>query len=190
MNEDFRNPATESPAPDPSRPLWAPWRIEYFKHKEKEKGRCFLCENTRDDAEERHLVIVRGIHAYLILNGYPYNSGHVLAAPNRHVGDLLDLEEEERAELFDLAMRMKRVMMDCMHPDGFNFGFNLGEAAGAGLQEHVHGHLVPRWSGDTNFMPVLADVRVVPQALEQTAHMLRKNWRRVYGSEAGAVVAD
>ncbi len=166
----------ETVSPSRPRPLWAPWRIEYFK--QNDKDRCFLCENTRDDAEESNLIIARGQNSYLILNGFPYNSGHVLVAPNRHLGDLSDLTEAERHEIMELAMRIKQVMSATMQPDGFNFGFNLGGAAGAGLRDHVHGHLVPRWSGDTNFMPVIGNVRVVPQALEDTARMLREEWNR------------
>lgn len=161
----------------PARPLWAPWRIQYFKEKDN-SGRCFLCDNIGDSGPERKLVIGRGENSYLILNAYPYNSGHILVAPNRHVGDLSDLSAEERNELLELVVRIKKIMSDIMKPDGFNFGFNLGAAAGAGLQDHVHGHLVPRWSGDTNFMPVIGNLRVVPQALEDTARLLRDAWRK------------
>ncbi len=112
------------------------------------------------------------------MNGFPYNSGHVLVVPNRHVADLADLTIEERNELMELTVAIKQVMSQTMHPDGFNFGFNLGAAAGAGISEHVHGHLVPRWNGDTNFMPVIGNLRVVPQALEDTASLLRQAWPR------------
>ncbi len=175
-NMDDSTSRPDNLAADPGRPLWAPWRIEYFKHID-DRERCFLCDNRHDHAPEHELVVARGQTAYLIMNGFPYNSGHILVAPNRHVGDLSDLEREEREEMFDLILRIKAIMKRIMRPDGFNFGFNLGAAAGAGLRDHVHGHLVPRWFGDTNFMPVIGNLRVVPQALEDTARLLRQAWR-------------
>ncbi len=143
---------SESIRAEHARPLWAPWRIEYIK--KQDEDRCFLCDNIVDDGPEKDLLIARGETAYLIMNGFPYNSGHVLIAPNRHVADLCDLTADERAEI------------------------NLGAAAGAGVRDHVHGHLVPRWIGDTNFMPVIGNVRVVPQALAETAKLFRDAWER------------
>lgn len=161
-------------SPDQARPLWAPWRIEYIKNQN--ENRCFLCDNVRDDGRERDLLVARGQTAYIIMNGFPYNSGHVLVTPNRHVGDICDLTADERAEIMELTARIKRIMERVMEPDGFNFGFNLGAAAGAGIRDHVHAHIVPRWIGDTNFMPVIGNVRVVPEALAETAQALRDAW--------------
>lgn len=156
-----------------ARPLWAPWRIEYIVGPK--DGTCFFCEKAHGDDESAH-VVARGEAAFVLLNTYPYNSGHLLVAPYRHVGDLSDLRQDELAELMSLIVRAKEVMTGAMHPQGFNIGFNIGEPAGAGVADHVHGHIVPRWVGDTNFMPVIGDRRVVPQALADTAALLRKAW--------------
>ena len=159
-----------------SKRLWAPWRIDYIRNITDDN--CFICEKIeRKDADEEELVIARGCLCLLILNAYPYNSGHVLAAPYRHVADLTDLTREEMSEIMQLLVRMQRILQRVMHPDGFNVGFNLGAAAGAGLRTHVHGHLVPRWTGDTNFMPVIGDTRVVTEALHETARILRSAWQ-------------
>ena len=155
------------------RPLWAPWRIEYIRGPK--DGACFLCDKGAAASAADH-VVYRGQRCYVLLNDFPYNSGHLLVAPYRHVGDLLELTAEERNELMALMTRGTAVLGRLMSPQGFNLGFNLGEAAGAGLAEHVHGHVVPRWAGDTNFMSVLSDTRVVPEALEATAEMVRAAW--------------
>ena len=160
-----------------NRPLWAPWRLAYVAGI-RSPGTCFLCEKAAAGPEQdiANLVIGRGRTAFVLLNAYPYNSGHAMIAPYRHVADIVNLTEEERNEILELEVKLQKAMEQTMRPDGFNFGFNLGAAAGAGLAGHLHGHLVPRWNGDTNFMPVLADVRVVSQALEASADQLRKAW--------------
>lgn len=155
------------------RPLWAPWRIEYIRGPK--DGTCFLCAKGAHPGVADH-VVYRGRCCYVLLNEFPYNSGHLLAAPYRHVGGLAELTDEERNELMALMTRATTVLSGLMSPQGFNLGFNVGEAAGAGLAEHVHGHVVPRWAGDTNFMSVLSDTRVVPEALEATAERLRSAW--------------
>lgn len=167
----------DSFGPDGSRrPLWAPWRIEYIKEKDNGEG-CFICDQLASaDNGEENLVIARGETCFLLLNRYPYNSGHTMVSPYRHVGDISDLTDDELNETMALIVHMKAVLSDVMHPQGFNFGFNLGVGGGAGLLDHLHGHLVPRWVGDTNFMPVIADIRVVPEALNQTAAKLRQAW--------------
>lgn len=163
-----------------SRPLWAPWRIEFIKRPKPDI--CFLCEKGQAGAADaENLVIARGEGIYVLVNTYPYNSGHLLISPYRHVPDLADLTAAELTEMMTLTIKAKAVMSAVMRPDGFNFGFNLGAAAGAGVPGHVHGHLVPRWIGDTNFMPVIGDTRVVPQALRETAEMLRHAWKRQRG---------
>lgn len=161
---------------DSGKPLWAPWRIEFIRTEK--DGDCFLCDrrSPREGIEEK-LIVNRGAEVFTILNRYPYNSGHLLIAPYRHVGDISDLTAEERHEIIDTCSEAKTVLDRLMKPDAFNAGFNLGLAAGAGLAEHIHLHLVPRWTGDTNFMPVLADVRVVPEALEATAALIRDAWK-------------
>jgi ATP adenylyltransferase len=157
------------------RPLWAPWRIEYIRG-DKSDG-CFICDLAHgEEPEVGEMVVARGEASFVIMNAYPYNSGHVLIAPYSHVPDLAEVPETTVAEIMRLTMHAKKVMARLLTPDGFNFGFNFGAAAGAGLAEHVHGHLVPRWYGDTNFMPVIGDVRVMPEALAATARLLRDGW--------------
>jgi len=156
------------------RPLWAPWRIEYIRSGAQEG--CFFCEKAERRTDEADHVIGRGETAFVLMNDFPYNSGHLLVAPYRHVGDLSLLSTEERNELMALLVKAKDVLMTVMRPEGFNLGFNLGRVAGAGVADHLHGHIVPRWVGDTNFMPVLADVRCVPEAIVHTAALLREAW--------------
>lgn len=158
------------------RPLWAPWRIEFIRG-EKDK-RCFLCGKQRVNPEwpEESLVVFRGRTAFVILNRYPYNSGHLMIAPYSHTGDISELTVEERHEIMDLCVKAKEVLQKVMRPDAFNVGFNLGVAAGAGIADHLHMHIVPRWIGDTNFMPVISDTRCVPEALDETARIIRENW--------------
>ncbi len=146
------------------RPLWAPWRIEYIKGP---KGdHCIFC-----DPDPAHLV-ERGEHCFTILNTYPYAPGHVMVAPARHVGALDELTPDEMLELMQLARRTVAAQRTAMTPDGFNVGLNLGKVAGAGIADHLHLHVVPRWDGDNNFMPVIGDTRVVGQALEATREVL------------------
>ena len=161
-----------------NRPLWAPWRIEFIRS-EKDKE-CFLCDNEQinPESKEENLIIYRGKTCFVIINRFPYNSGHMMVAPYRHVGDIEKLTIEERHELIDLSVDCKKVLEAAMNPDAFNAGFNLGNAAGAGIADHIHMHIVPRWNGDTNFMPVLADTRCVPEALEETAELLRSIWKK------------
>ncbi len=171
------NPHHDETPPPRSRPLWAPWRIEYIRQEKTDE--CFLCDKAAAaDADVENLVVARGRMSFLLLNAYPYNSGHVMVAPYRHVADLSDLTAEEHAEMMELVVRIKTIMTQLMNPQGFNYGFNLGAAAGAGVEAHLHGHLVPRWFGDTNFMPVLSGSRVIPEALAHTAAMFRAAWNR------------
>ncbi|MGD9782339.1 MAG: HIT domain-containing protein [Kiritimatiellia bacterium] len=147
--------------------LWAPWRMEFIRApKEKE---CFLCRILREGAgkDSQNLVVRRGADCLLLLNRYPYNSGHLMVAPFRHVGTLGEMTAAERGEMMDLACLAERLLEKVVRPQGFNVGINEGAAAGAGLKDHLHLHVVPRWEGDTNFMPALGNVRVVPQALDE-----------------------
>ncbi len=157
------------------RPLWAPWRIAFIRGEK--KGGCFLCSEQKVFSEtEEKLMIAKLEHVFIILNRYPYNSGHLMIAPYRHTGDLGELSAEERHQLIDTVPLVIAMLKRVMRPDGFNTGFNLGLAAGAGVADHLHFHIVPRWVGDNNFMPVLGDIRVVPEALEDTAALLREAW--------------
>ena len=150
-------------------PLWAPWRLEYVQHAD-ELGRCIFCE------PEEELLVHRGTRALAVLNKFPYSSGHVLIAPLRHVGEFGELDEEEALEVHRLAARSIEALRTEYAPHGFNLGWNLGRVAGAGIEDHLHMHVVPRWSGDTSFMPVLGDVKVLPEALRRTAERLRPHF--------------
>jgi ATP adenylyltransferase len=158
-----------------TRQLWAPWRLEYVSSADEDEG-CVFCRALEGDDEER-LVVRRGERAFVLLNRFPYSSGHLMVAPERHVGDFGALEPDEVAEIHTLAARGIDALTDTYHPDGFNLGWNLGRVAGAGVVDHVHLHVVPRWSGDTNFMPVLADVKVIPEHLAETRTRLADAWR-------------
>jgi ATP adenylyltransferase len=155
-----------------NRPLWAPWRIDYIRG-DKEQG-CFLCRMFAETIDRENLLLHRGATCAVLLNRYPYNSGHLMVAPLRHVANLGELTTEETLELGALTVRALEALKKAMNPQGFNVGFNLGEAAGAGLKEHLHQHIVPRWNGDTNFMPVLGGPRVMPEALEATRDLLSR----------------
>lgn len=158
-----------------NRPLWAPWRIEFIRGEKED--RCFLCSGREPaDTPEESLMIHRAAHSFVIANRFPYNSGHLLIAPYRHAARLSELEPAERAELMELAAKAESVLDAVMKPAAYNVGFNLGAAAGAGVADHLHLHIVPRWVGDTNFMPVLADTRCVPEAIENTAALIRDHW--------------
>jgi ATP adenylyltransferase len=156
------------------RQLWAPWRLEYIQGADEQEGCVFCLAPGRDD--EAGLVVHRGEHAFVLLNRYPYASGHLMVAPYRHEGAFGGLRSDEALEIHQLAATAVGVLQDVMAPQGFNLGWNLGRVAGAGIVDHVHQHLVPRWGGDTNFMPVLADVKVMPEALEATRRKLAEAW--------------
>jgi ATP adenylyltransferase len=154
--------------------LWAPWRLEYIKAADELPG-CLFCEAAAGGDEER-LVVHRGAKAIVLLNKYPYSSGHLMVAPIRHVGEFGDLEEEEVLEVHRLASTGMGALAEAYAPQGYNVGWNLGRIAGAGVVDHVHLHVVPRWAGDTNFMPVLADVKVMPEHLGETRRRLAAAW--------------
>jgi len=146
--------------------VWAPWRIEYIRA-EKPAG-CILCDKPKEKCDAENYILYRGKLNFVMLNAYPYNPGHLLVAPYRHTASLVDLTDNERNEHYKLLSRCLAVLTEVYKPNGFNIGANLGKVAGAGIDDHFHSHIVPRWQGDTNFVPVLADVRVVPQALQGT----------------------
>jgi ATP adenylyltransferase len=154
--------------------LWAPWRLEYVQGGADTDG-CVFCDAAAKDDRQR-LVVHRGERAFVLMNLYPYSNGHLMAAPYRHVAAPGDLDDGERAELWSLLDRSVRALTAAMAPHGFNAGINLGRVAGAGVEDHLHLHVVPRWNGDTNFMPVLADVKVMPEHIARTAEKLRAAW--------------
>ena len=159
-----------------TKPLWAPWRLEYMQSADEQDG-CVFCRaaETRDD---EGLVVHRGERGFALLNKFPYASGHLMVAPFRHVGDFAELEEGEALEIHRLASSAIAALAATYEPQGFNLGWNLGRVAGAGIVDHVHLHVVPRWAGDTNFMPVLADVKVLPEHIAETRRRLAEAWPR------------
>ena len=154
--------------------LWAPWRLEYVQSADQVEG-CVFCRAAEGDDEEQ-LVVHRGERAFVLLNTFPYASGHVLVAPSRHVGDFGDVSDEEALEVHRLAADGLEALRAAYGPEGFNLGWNIGRIAGAGIPDHGHLHVVPRWSGDTNFMPVLGDVKVIPEHLIATRARLAEAW--------------
>jgi ATP adenylyltransferase len=154
--------------------LWAPWRLEYIASADDQPG-CIFCAAVEGDDDEK-LVVSRGRRAIVLLNRFPYASGHVMVAPQRHAGEFGELEDEEIVEIHRLASTAIGSLAQAYGPQGYNLGWNLGRVAGAGVVDHVHLHVVPRWAGDTNFMPVLADVKVMPEYLAETRRKLADVW--------------
>jgi ATP adenylyltransferase len=157
--------------------LWTPWRYQYVTKPESFTG-CVFCDAAKSRDDARTLVVHRGTHNLVILNRFPYCSGHVMVVPYAHVATLLDLTAEALAELIGLARDCEKHLRAAYRPDGLNLGINLGKSAGAGIADHLHMHVLPRWSGDTNFMTVVGETRVVPEALEVTYEKLRAAFQR------------
>jgi ATP adenylyltransferase len=159
-----------------TQPLWAPWRLEYIQQAGEASG-CVFCDEADGSIDPAvSLLVHRGDEAIVLLNKYPYSSGHLMVAPRRHLGELAELADAEALEIHRHAAAAVDTLRAVYRPDGFNLGWNLGRIAGAGIADHVHLHVVPRWSGDTNFMPVLADVKVIPGHLLETRDRLREAW--------------
>src|SRR6266550_6616689 len=160
--------------------LWAPWRLSYVTAA-KAPARddpCFICKGLEEQDDRKNLLPLRTPLSVVVLNRFPYNNGHLLVAPRAHKGGLADLDADELLEVMETVRRMVRALDGLMHPDGYNIGLNLGHAAGAGLPGHLHWHIVPRWHGDTNFMPVLADVKVIVQSLDTLYDLLTERLRQ------------
>lgn len=158
--------------------LWAPWRLSYVATAKQDKPEgCFFCRYRDEMTDADNLVVSRGPHSLAVLNRYPYNNGHLLVAPHRHTGGLEELNDDELLECMQQLQRMTAALKKLLNADGFNIGLNLGRAAGAGLPGHLHWHLVPRWNGDTNFMPVLTGTNVIPQSLEELYKLLKAEIR-------------
>ena len=153
--------------------IWAPWRLEYVKDASKdEEDACVFCAKPALDDDETALIVHRGDSCFVILNLYPYTNGHLMVTPFEHCGRLQDLPADTTAEMLELSKRAMNRLEEIYRPHGFNIGFNQGRAAGAGVEHHIHMHVVPRWGGDTNFMPVIADHRVMPQSVEDSYRAL------------------
>jgi len=151
--------------------LWAPWRMDYILEKDSEG--CILCKKVAENSDRKNLVLHRGCYCFIIMNKFPYNNGHLMIAPFRHVGSFEELKKREILELMNLLKESLLNLKKALNPDGFNVGMNLGKVAGAGIEDHIHIHVVPRWNGDTNFMPILASTKVMPDYLENTYELLK-----------------
>ena len=174
--------------------LWAPWRLAYIKGDRSPAEQqpltllpgadpaCFLCQAIADTEDRQRLLVQRGEHSFTILNRYPYNNGHLLVAPKRHLARLDSLNDDEHLEMVQQMTRLVKILERLMNAQGFNVGLNLGQAAGAGVPGHLHWHVVPRWVGDTNFMPVLAGVDVIPESLDALWQILTQEFAESNGS--------
>ena len=154
--------------------LWSPWRMRYLTEFKK-KG-CVFCGALALEDGPENLIVSRGQRSFVILNAFPYTSGHLMVLPYQHVPGLSDLDEETRAEMMEMVTKSSQVLRTLYTPEGFNIGINMGEAAGAGIEEHIHIHIVPRWMGDTNFMTAIGQTRVLPEALEDTYRRVKDAW--------------
>lgn len=151
--------------------LWSPWRMEYVK-REKEKG-CVFCNRIKQNDDKKNLILVRFKYSFVIMNLYPYNNGHLMVVPYRHVSDYGSLKEIERSEIAELTNLSIKVMKNVLNPQGFNIGMNIGRMGGAGIADHLHQHIVPRWEGDTNFMPIIGHTKVIVDSLNETYNDLK-----------------
>ncbi len=158
--------------------LFSPWRSQYIEEYDKQEG-CFLCNayNSKDD--EKNLVLYRGKNAFIIMNLYPYNAGHLMVCPNEHIGEFTEIDTETLHEISDLTQFAIKALKISLKPDGFNLGYNLGRVAGAGLESHIHNHIVPRWNGDTNFMPVIGEVKVISQDLKDIYFKIKEAMNKI-----------
>jgi ATP adenylyltransferase len=157
--------------------IWAPWRLEYVKDASKDKeSECIFCAALEAGEDEANLIVRRGERSFVILNKFPYTNGHLMVAPYEHIATLQGLDEETLAEIMSLAQGGIAALETSYSPHGYNVGFNQGRVAGAGVEHHIHMHVVPRWGGDTNFMPVLGDTRVMNQTLEDSFATLKEAW--------------
>jgi ATP adenylyltransferase len=169
--------------------LWAPWRLSYVLNEKPPPGReppCFLCQALREEEDRRNLLVWRTPRSMVVLNRFPYNNGHVLVAPHGHQAKLDELAEEDHVDLSKTTRTMVRVLEKILTPQGFNIGLNIGHAAGAGLPGHLHWHVVPRWSGDTNFISTLADTRVIVQSLDTLFGLLAEHLPPSTNSQSSA----
>ncbi len=159
--------------------LYAPWRMAYIEQPQAPKSGatgCVFCDAAAAADDIANLIVHRGKTAFVILNKFPYNNGHLMVVPYLHTASLGDLSDAALAEILALTKDAQAALRKAMHPEGYNLGMNLGTAAGAGIADHLHLHIVPRWNGDTNFMPVLADVKVMPDSLEHSGQIIRDAW--------------
>ena len=167
--------------------LYAPWRIEYVLGDEK-KDECVFCTMPAENEDEKNQIVHRADGAFAVMNKFPYNNGHILICPYKHVSDICSLSPEENSLLIQEVCRAIEVLKQVMKPEGFNVGLNIGEHAGAGIEEHLHYHVVPRWKGDTNVMPVLAEVKVIPEHFQRTSLKLAQGFQRLFPYQSKGVM--
>jgi ATP adenylyltransferase len=158
--------------------IWAPWRSKYILNSEKEEG-CIFCNRLQKEDDRANYILYRGDHSFMIMNIYPYNNGHLMVAPYRHTSHLSDLTGTEGQDLFKTMEMSVRILKDSLKPDGFNLGMNLGKVGGAGVEDHLHMHVVPRWNGDTNFMPVLSDTKIISVSLDEMYMLLKQGLEKL-----------
>lgn len=161
--------------------LWAPWRLNYIL-KEKPDG-CVFCEKIKENDDKKNYILERGQSCFTIFNIYPYNNGHLMVVPYRHLSSIEDLTTDEFFEITQMIKRSVKALKQAMHPEGFNIGANIGRIAGAGIADHIHFHIVPRWTADTNFMPVLGNTNVIPQALNEAYDLISKALGEIHEPE-------
>ncbi|HID38384.1 MAG TPA: HIT domain-containing protein [Calditrichaeota bacterium] len=163
--------------------LWAPWRMEYILNELGKTDGCIFCQFPQKNNDEKYLIVYRSPLSFVILNKFPYNNGHLMVVPYQHTGDILDLSEDVLIDLQRTIRKSVQVLRNVMQPHAMNIGMNLGRSAGAGIDTHLHYHIVPRWDGDTNFMPVLAGTKIVSESLTTTWKKLQNEFKRLYGGE-------
>ncbi len=154
--------------------MWAPWRKSYLRPSSSKRTGCLFCSLLRDKRDKRNLVLFRTAHHAVILNRYPYNNGHLMIVPKRHIAGLSQLNAREKMEFFEVLEKVMNALAKAMKPHGFNLGMNIADVAGAGIPDHMHWHIVPRWKGDVNFMPVVAGTKVISESLESAYEVLRR----------------
>ena len=160
--------------------MWAPWRMEYLRRKKNSNNECVFClKNTNDDNLRDVLILYKGSEAFVVMNLYPYTNGHILICSSKHTDSLTGLPTSTLSEIMNLSKQSMKILKSTMNPSGFNFGANIGKAGGAGISEHIHFHLVPRWEGDTNFMPVVGQSKVIMEGLYDTYDSLKPHYDRL-----------
>jgi ATP adenylyltransferase len=159
--------------------LWAPWRMAYIKEDKRRGDGCIFCNALNDNRDEENLILHRGEHTFVIMNRYPYTHGHLMILPLRHVGDIEHLSRDETLALMEDLKTSIRVIRECLSSEGFNIGINLGKVAGAGHEDHLHIHVVPRWNGDHNFMPVVASTKIISEHLRDTYGRLKAGFDKL-----------
>ena len=159
--------------------LWAPWRMEYILDSKESGDECIFCDLPRQKNDEQNYIVFRSKLSFVMLNKFPYNNGHIMVIPYKHESDYTDLDQDILADIQQLIQKSLIALKNCMEPHGYNVGLNLGRTAGAGIDAHLHYHIVPRWSGDTNFMPVISDTKVISESLEKSWQKLSREFEKL-----------